>query len=70
MSEIANTAKNHVRYPSSAGAICSGSGLPHSQLAAQIARQARTLGDSGDFAVVFAGWLGFHLLPVIRFLLF
>ncbi len=34
--------------------IFSGSGLPHSQLAAQIARQARTLGDSGDFAVVFA----------------
>ena len=34
--------------------IFSGSGLPHSQLAAQIARQARTLGDAGDFAVVFA----------------
>ena len=34
--------------------IFSGSGLPHAQLAAQIARQARTLGDSGDFAVVFA----------------
>ena len=34
--------------------IFSGSGLPHAQLAAQLARQARTLGDSGDFAVVFA----------------
>jgi len=34
--------------------IFSGSGLPHAQLAAQIARQARTLGEAGEFAVVFA----------------
>ena len=35
--------------------IFSGSGLPHAQLAAQIARQARVLGDdAGNFAVVFA----------------
>lgn len=35
--------------------IFSGSGLPHSQLAAQIARQAKVLGDeASNFAVVFA----------------
>ncbi|MCF0120570.1 MAG: V-type ATP synthase subunit B, partial [Oscillospiraceae bacterium] len=35
--------------------IFSGSGLPHAQLAAQIARQAKVLGDeSSNFAVVFA----------------
>jgi V/A-type H+-transporting ATPase subunit B len=34
--------------------IFSGSGLPHSQLAAQIARQARVLGTESKFAVVFA----------------
>lgn len=35
--------------------IFSGSGLPHSNLAAQIARQAKVLGDdAGNFAVVFA----------------
>jgi V/A-type H+-transporting ATPase subunit B len=34
--------------------IFSGSGLPHSKMAAQIARQARVLGTSGEFAVVFA----------------
>lgn len=34
--------------------IFSGSGLPHSRLAAQIARQARTLKDGDNFAVVFA----------------
>ncbi len=34
--------------------IFSGSGLPHAQLAAQIARQAKVLGDDGNFAVVFA----------------
>lgn len=35
--------------------IFSGSGMPHAQLAAQIARQARVLDSSaGDFAVVFA----------------
>jgi len=33
--------------------IFSGSGLPHSKLAAQIARQATVLGDQQDFAVVF-----------------
>ena len=34
--------------------IFSGSGLPHANLAAQIARQARVLDDSSNFAVVFA----------------
>ena len=34
--------------------IFSGSGLPHAQLAAQIARQAKVLDDSSKFAVVFA----------------
>ncbi len=34
--------------------IFSGSGLPHANLAAQIARQARVLGDNEKFAVVFA----------------
>ncbi|MCD6579496.1 V-type ATP synthase subunit B [bacterium] len=34
--------------------IFSGSGLPHAQLAAQIARQAKVLGKHEDFAVVFA----------------
>jgi len=34
--------------------IFSGSGLPHAQLAAQIARQSKTLGQAGEFAVVFA----------------
>jgi len=34
--------------------IFSGSGLPHAQLAAQIARQARVLDDESRFAVVFA----------------
>ena len=34
--------------------IFSGSGLPHANLAAQIARQAKVLGDDGNFAVVFA----------------
>ena len=34
--------------------IFSGSGLPHNQLAAQIARQARVLDDESKFAVVFA----------------
>ena len=34
--------------------IFSGSGLPHADLAAQIARQARVLGDGENFAVVFA----------------
>lgn len=34
--------------------IFSGSGLPHANLAAQIARQARVPGDEGNFAVVFA----------------
>ena len=34
--------------------IFSASGLPHNQLAAQIARQARVLGDDTHFAVVFA----------------
>lgn len=34
--------------------IFSASGLPHAQLAAQIARQAKVLGQNEDFAVVFA----------------
>ncbi|MCQ2561114.1 MAG: V-type ATP synthase subunit B [Clostridia bacterium] len=34
--------------------IFSGSGLPHAALAAQIARQAKVLGDNESFAVVFA----------------
>jgi len=34
--------------------IFSGSGLPHANLAAQIARQAKVLGDNESFAVVFA----------------
>ncbi|HPT85390.1 MAG TPA: V-type ATP synthase subunit B [Bacillota bacterium] len=34
--------------------IFSGSGLPHAQLAAQIARQAKVLGSDSRFAVVFA----------------
>ena len=34
--------------------IFSGSGMPHAELAAQIARQARVLGDGEKFAVVFA----------------
>jgi len=34
--------------------VFSGSGLPHAQLAAQIARQAKVLGTGSKFAVVFA----------------
>lgn len=34
--------------------IFSASGLPHAQLAAQIARQAKVLGDNEQFAVIFA----------------
>jgi V/A-type H+-transporting ATPase subunit B len=34
--------------------IFSGSGLPHNRLAAQVVRQARLLGESSRFAVVFA----------------
>jgi V/A-type H+-transporting ATPase subunit B len=34
--------------------VFSGSGLPHAQLAAQIARQAKVLGAQEEFAVVFA----------------
>ena len=34
--------------------LFSGSGLPHNQVAAQIARQAKVLGKEEDFAVVFA----------------
>ncbi|KXB03425.1 ATP synthase subunit B, partial [candidate division MSBL1 archaeon SCGC-AAA261G05] len=33
--------------------IFSGTGLPHSELAAQIARQARVLGEEEEFAVIF-----------------
>ncbi|MFH1314480.1 MAG: V-type ATP synthase subunit B [Candidatus Eisenbacteria bacterium] len=35
--------------------IFSGSGLPHMQIVAQIARQAKLVGDEARFAVVFAG---------------
>lgn len=34
--------------------IFSGAGIPHNQLAAQIARQARVLSDQEEFAVIFA----------------
>ena len=34
--------------------VFSASGLPHADLAAQIARQAKVLGDESNFAVVFA----------------
>ncbi len=34
--------------------IFSGSGLPHNEIALQIARQAKVVGQKGDFAVVFA----------------
>lgn len=34
--------------------IFSGSGLPHNDLAAQIARQAKVIGEDTDFAVIFA----------------
>ena len=34
--------------------IFSGSGLPHNDLAAQIARQAKVVGSDDDFAVIFA----------------
>lgn len=34
--------------------VFSGSGLPHAQFAAQIARQAKVLDDNSEFAVVFA----------------
>ncbi len=34
--------------------IFSGSGLPHNELALQIARQAKVLGDNAEFTVVFA----------------
>ncbi len=35
--------------------IFSGSGLPHRQIVAQIARQAKIIGEDAEFAVVFAG---------------
>ena len=34
--------------------IFSGSGLPHNELAAQIARQAKVIGEETEFAVIFA----------------
>ena len=39
--------------------IFSASGLPHAQLAAQIARQAKVRGSGENFAVVFCGY-GYH----------
>ena len=35
--------------------IFSGNGLPHNQIAAQIARQAKLVGEDVEFAVIFAG---------------
>ncbi len=35
--------------------IFSGNGLPHNQIAAQIARQAKLVGEEVEFAVIFAG---------------
>ena len=40
--------------PGAETAYLSASGLPHAQLAAQIARQAKVLGTDENFAVVFA----------------
>ena len=50
MIDVFNTLVESQKLP-----IFSGSGLPHANLAAQIARQAKVLGDEGsNFAVVFA----------------
>ena len=49
MIDVFNTLVESQKLP-----IFSGSGLPHAQLAAQIARQAKVLDDSSRFAVVFA----------------
>ncbi|UCH00878.1 MAG: hypothetical protein JSU78_02650 [Deltaproteobacteria bacterium] len=43
--------------------IFSGSGLPHNQLAAQIVRQARVLGQNERFAIVFAAMGIKNVLP-------
>ena len=48
--DVANTLVKGQKLP-----IFSGSGLPHNQLAKQIARQADVKGEDTDFAVVFAG---------------
>ncbi len=48
--DIMNTLVRGQKLP-----IFSGSGLPHNQLAMQIARQAEVKGQDEDFAVVFAG---------------
>ena len=39
--------------------IFSGSGLPHNELAAQIARQAKLIGEKVEFAIVFAAEFAF-----------
>ena len=49
MIDVFNTLVESQKLP-----IFSCSGLPHANLAAQIARQARVLDDSSNFAVVFA----------------
>ena len=49
MIDVFNTLVESQKLP-----IFSGSGLPHANLAAQIARQAKVLDDSSNFAVVFA----------------
>ena len=48
--DVANTLVKGQKLP-----IFSGSGLPHNELAKQIARQADVKGEDTDFAVVFAG---------------
>jgi V/A-type H+-transporting ATPase subunit B len=44
--------------------IFSGSGLPHSRMAAQIARQAKTLKAHENFAVVFAAMVSLTKKPI------
>jgi V/A-type H+-transporting ATPase subunit B len=48
--DVTNTLVRGQKLP-----IFSGSGLPHNEVATQIARQAEVKGDDSDFAVVFAG---------------
>ena len=48
--DVTNTLVRGQKLP-----IFSGSGLPHNEVAMQIARQAEVKGDDSDFAVVFAG---------------
>jgi len=48
--DVTNTLVRGQKLP-----IFSGSGLPHNEVAMQVARQAEVKGDDSDFAVVFAG---------------